>query len=63
MFRWPWVRRAEIEREQRLSAEQRCEDIQDDWIKLRKFKHSIDQEIELNDWTETAIVVFSGKNR
>lgn len=55
----PWQKRAEQARRDRLAAEEKYEEIQRDWVELREHKDSIDQEIELNDWTRTAIKLFS----
>jgi len=61
-MKMPWKKREEQERERRLAAERRAMMTEKDWIQLRRHKHSIDKEIERNDWTSTAITLFSGKN-
>ena len=61
-MKMPWTRRAEEEREHRIAAEERREATTHDWIQIRRYKQSIDREIELNDWTEAAVKLFSGRS-
>lgn len=60
-MKMPWTKRAEKERELRENAELRAEEIEKDWAQIRRHRRSIDREVELNDWTGTAIALFSGK--
>lgn len=55
----PWKKRAEKAHQDRLEAEKKYEEVQKDWDEIREHRDSIDQEIELNDWTRTAIKLFS----
>lgn len=58
----PWNKRVEEERQRRLDAEFRRDSAEKDWALLNRHRKSIDREIELNDWTATAIAMFSGRN-
>lgn len=60
--RMPWNRRANAERQRRIDAESKRDSVEKDWALLNRHRRSIDREIELNDWTATAIAVFSGRN-
>ena len=62
-FKFPWVRRAEKLRSERLEAEAKREEVEKDWEPLLRSKRAIDREIELNDWTATAVVFFSGERK
>lgn len=58
---FPWKKREEEERKKRLAAEQRAHQVDQDWVQIRRHKHRIDKEVERNDWTSTAITLFSGR--
>jgi hypothetical protein len=61
-MRLPWKKREEEERKKRLDAERRAQQVDQDWVQIRRHKHTIDKEVERNDWTSTAITLFSGRN-
>lgn len=61
-MKWPWVKRADEEKKQRMLAEEKCAQVEKDWTDIRNHRKSIDKEIEMNDWTATAIAMFAGKD-
>lgn len=60
-MRFPWNKRADEEQLKREDAEKRATEIEKDWVHIRKHRRSIDRDIDLNDWTGTALALFSGK--
>lgn len=58
----PWKQREKEEHKKRILAEERAKKTDQDWVQIRRHKHSIDREVERNDWTSTAIVLFSGRS-
>lgn len=56
----PWTKRANAEKKRREDAELRCAQVKEDWVQIRRHQESIDREIQINDWTNTAIALFSG---
>ena len=60
-MKMPWTKRADAEQKRREDAEEKCAQVEGDWDKLRTHRSSIDREIEINDWTSTAITLFAGK--
>lgn len=59
-IKWPWVRRADDEERLRRYAEHRREKAEEDWGSLRETTEAISNEVDLNDWTRTALIVFKG---
>jgi hypothetical protein len=62
-MKMPWTKRADEEKKRRLEAEARAVSVEEDWYHIRTHRKSIDQEVAINDWTATAISLFSGKEK
>lgn len=61
MKKMPWTKRADAEQKKREAAQKKCAQVERDWDQLRTHRSSIDHEIEINDWTATAITLFAGR--
>ncbi len=60
-IKWPWTKRADAEERLRRHAELRRHEVEQDWEALRETTEAITSEVELNDWTRTALTIFQGK--
>lgn len=60
-IKWPWTKRADDEERLRRHAELRRHEVEQDWEALRETTDAISSEVELNDWTRTALTIFQGK--
>lgn len=59
-FQLPWTRRANIESKKRLESEERLTRVLDDWDSVVTSTHAVTKEVRLNDWTNTAKLLFIG---
>lgn len=59
-IKWPWTKRADAEEALRRRAEYRKHEVEQDWEALRETTEAISNEVELNDWTRTALTIFQG---
>ena len=59
-IKWPWTKRADDEERLRRHAELRRHEVEQDWEALRETTEAITNEVELNDWTRTALTIFQG---
>ena len=59
-FKWPWTKRAEAEEKLRRLAEYRRHEVDQDTATIREHIEAISTEVELNDWTRTALTIFQG---
>ena len=60
-MRMPWTRRAERERDAREDAEKRLAEVKADWPRVKHQTATARQQMELNGWTRTITVIFSGR--
>lgn len=60
-IKWPWTKRADAEERLRRHAELRRHEVEQDWEALRETTKAISDEVELNDWTRTALTIFQGE--
>lgn len=60
MCKFPWTRRADEEREERIAAERRLAEVEADWEPVRRHRDAVRREVDLNDWTRTAKAIFGG---
>ena len=59
-FQLPWTRRAEAETKKRLESEERLTKVLEDWSSIETYTHEVTKEVRLNDWTNTAKLLFTG---
>lgn len=62
MFKFPWTRRADVERGKRIEAQARLAQIRRDTPRMSAHREAVHREIVLNDWTRTAKAIFGGKD-
>lgn len=63
MLNWlkpSWVRRADREEELRGEAHKRAEEVEKDWVPIKRTRAAITREMAQNDWVATAKKVFGG---
>lgn len=59
-FQLPWTRRAEVETKKRVESEQRLANVLEDWDSVTTSTDAVTKEVRLNDWTNTAKLLFTG---
>ena len=59
-FQLPWTRRAEVETKKRIESEERLTRVLEDWDSIVTSTHAVTKEVRLNDWTNTAKLLFTG---
>jgi hypothetical protein len=57
-IRFPWQRRADVERAHRIHAEKRLDDVRRDWAPVGRQTAAIRKEAQRNDWTDTIVSIF-----
>ena len=61
MFKFPWTKRADRDREARIEAEEKLTLVESDWEDLvRPVVSKIRQEDSLNNWTENLKRIYIG---
>lgn len=61
MFKFPWTKRADRDREARIEAEEKLTRVQSDWERLvEPVVNTIKQEDTLNNWTENLRRIYIG---
>lgn len=62
-MRFPWQRRADVEKDHRLAAEQQLAEARSDWVTVHTHVNQLRREQAMNGWTGIVATLFADNGK